>query len=277
VQIDRPDQADEPGDTHVHRYDRLARDNPNTASSGDGSANSPRVGSDARLRAERSAANRAAVDAVYRKDAIDPSHARMEKLGPEKISPAMRRIVAGDHEIHGAARADRLQSKGRFAEPADLKKREVPQAPDEGIPAATIGGSVPAERNGWIRDRAIQVDWGGKHRSVPGTSTLVHGYDLPQVYTSSPALTRDPYHPDSVAGRSTANRELYAATSRDQAASLGYTKRIPAQKVFSTRMAKMHSRMARLTSPPTLTATTSPAGGRCSAGEAIASGPMISN
>ncbi len=29
-----------------------------------------------------------------------------------------------------------------------------------------------------------------------------------------------------------ANRELYAATSRDQASFLGYTKRIPVQKVF---------------------------------------------
>jgi Novel toxin 21 len=64
----------------------------------------------------------------------------------------------------------------------------------------------------------------------PCTPTLVHDYDLPEGYTSSPALKRDPYHPDSVAVRSAGNQELYAATSRDRADALGYTTRIPAQK-----------------------------------------------
>lgn len=54
--------------------------------------------------------------------------------------------------------------------------------------------------------------------------------ELPEGYTSSPALKGDPYHADSVAARSGANRELYAATSRDRAEALGYTTRIPAQK-----------------------------------------------
>ncbi|MCX4756216.1 polymorphic toxin-type HINT domain-containing protein [Kitasatospora purpeofusca] len=63
------------------------------------------------------------------------------------------------------------------------------------------------------------------------TPVLVHNCnDLPEGYTSSPALKGDPYHPDSVAGRSAANQELYGATPRDLAANLGYKTRIPAQK-----------------------------------------------
>jgi hypothetical protein len=54
--------------------------------------------------------------------------------------------------------------------------------------------------------------------------------DLPEGYTSSPGLKGDPYHPDSVANRSAANQELYGPTLGDQAANLGYTSRIPAQK-----------------------------------------------
>ena len=238
MRIDRSDQADEPGDAHVVRHVPLARDNPEDARSvrtgaisADSSANSPRAGSDSRLRAERNAAHRAAVDAVYRQDAIVRSHARMEKPESEKIIPAMRRIEDADPEVHAAGKGDRRRGNGRLAESTDLNKGEVPQAPDD-VPVASRGASVPADHNGWMRDRAVRGDQGGKRRVTPGTSALVHDYKLPQGYTSSPALKRDPYHPDSVAGRSVANRELYAATSRDQAAFLGYTKRIPAQKVF---------------------------------------------
>jgi hypothetical protein len=238
VRIDRPDQADEPGDAHVAGHVRLARDNPNITSSvrigaisGDSSANLPRAESDSGLRAERNAAQRAAVDAVYRKDAIDRSHDRIEKLEPEKVTASMRRIEAADPEFHAADQGGRDKDKDRLAEPADLKKGKVPQAPDY-VPAASRGGSVPADHNGWTRDGAIHGDQGGMRRVIPPMSTLVHDYDLRQGYTSSPALKRDPYHPDSVAGRSAANRELYAATSRDRAAFLGYTTRIPAQKVF---------------------------------------------
>ncbi|WSB05226.1 toxin C-terminal domain-containing protein [Streptomyces sp. NBC_01794] len=61
---------------------------------------------------------------------------------------------------------------------------------------------------------------------------LVHNSncDLPKGYTSSPALKGDPYHPDSVAGRSAQNRELYAGSVGDRAGGLGYRTRIPAQK-----------------------------------------------
>ncbi|MBV6702720.1 toxin C-terminal domain-containing protein [Kitasatospora aureofaciens] len=64
------------------------------------------------------------------------------------------------------------------------------------------------------------------------TPVLVHNCngDLPEGYTSSPALKGDPYHPDSVAERSAQNRELYAGSVQDRAANRGYTTRIPAQK-----------------------------------------------
>ncbi|WP_338683639.1 polymorphic toxin-type HINT domain-containing protein [Streptomyces acidiscabies] len=64
------------------------------------------------------------------------------------------------------------------------------------------------------------------------TPVLVHNSncDLPEGYTSSPALKGDPYHPDSVAKRSRQNEELYAGTASDRAGALGYGTRIPAQK-----------------------------------------------
>ncbi|EPD55799.1 DUF6531 domain-containing protein [Streptomyces sp. HGB0020] len=53
---------------------------------------------------------------------------------------------------------------------------------------------------------------------------------LPEGYTSSPALERDPYHPDMVAQRRADNAELYAASPADRAAELGYKRRISPQK-----------------------------------------------
>ncbi|WP_189129998.1 polymorphic toxin-type HINT domain-containing protein [Wenjunlia tyrosinilytica] len=64
------------------------------------------------------------------------------------------------------------------------------------------------------------------------TPVLVHNSncDLPEGYTSSPALKGDPYHPDTVAERSRQSRELYAGTMADRAGALGYRTRIPAQR-----------------------------------------------
>ncbi|UUA06633.1 DUF6531 domain-containing protein [Streptomyces sp. CRCS-T-1] len=53
---------------------------------------------------------------------------------------------------------------------------------------------------------------------------------LPEGYTSSPALEKDPYHPDMVQKRRAENEELYAATPADRAAELGYRRRISPQK-----------------------------------------------
>ncbi|MFH9944577.1 RHS repeat-associated core domain-containing protein [Streptomyces murinus] len=53
---------------------------------------------------------------------------------------------------------------------------------------------------------------------------------LPEGYTPSPALEKDPYHPDTVGQRREGNKELYAATPADRAAELGYNRRISPQK-----------------------------------------------
>ncbi|MFE1026862.1 DUF6531 domain-containing protein [Streptomyces sp. NPDC058818] len=53
---------------------------------------------------------------------------------------------------------------------------------------------------------------------------------LPEGYTPSPALEKDPYHPDMVQKRQAENAELYGATPADRAAELGYKRRISAQK-----------------------------------------------
>jgi hypothetical protein len=122
-----------------------------------------------------------------------------------------------------------MKGRGRLAEAVGLKKGGVAQTPDDVSPVVR-GVTVPADHNGWTLDRTVRGDRSGKHSAVPGAAALLQDYDLPKGYTSSPALKRDPYHPDSVTSRSTANQELYAATSRDRAAALGYTTRIPAQK-----------------------------------------------
>lgn len=64
------------------------------------------------------------------------------------------------------------------------------------------------------------------------TPVLVHNNncDLPEGYTSSPALKGDPYHPDKVAERSAQSKEYYLGSVKERAANLGYTRRIPAQK-----------------------------------------------
>ncbi|MFC0623766.1 polymorphic toxin-type HINT domain-containing protein [Kribbella deserti] len=84
------------------------------------------------------------------------------------------------------------------------------------------------------------------------TPVLVHNSncDLPEGYTSSPALKGDPYHPDSVAARSAKNHELYAATLKDRAAALGYRTRIPPQKApFDSHGQDVFSNGKRYISP----------------------------
>jgi hypothetical protein len=213
VRIDRSDPADEPGDAHVARRARWAPDDPDaagrdrgTAVSGDGPPDSSPARPDSALRTERAAAYRSEVDAVYRRYAIDQGYAPVEKLERETATPAMRRIEA-----------------------ADLKTGETRQAPDD-TTAVAWAGSAPGDHDGRMRDLTIPGDRTGEYDVVPRTPVLVHDCDLPVGYKSSPALKGDPYHPDSVAARSAANQELYAATSRDRAAALGYTTRIPAQK-----------------------------------------------
>jgi hypothetical protein len=222
VRIDRPDPADTPGDDHVARHAPLPLDDPGAAGkdrgkavSSDGPPDSSPAHPDSALRTER-IAYRVGVDAVYRQYAIDHGHARVVKLENEPATPSTRRIGAEDPEPQMLGLDDQPKDKGRIAEVADLKEGKAPQASDD-TTAAT-------------RDRSIPGYPSGECDTVPRAPTLVHDCDLPEGHTSSPALKGDPYHPDSVAARSAGNQELYAATSRDRAAALGYTTRIPVQK-----------------------------------------------
>jgi Novel toxin 21 len=222
VRIDRSDPADRPGDDHMARHAPLSPDDPSAAGkdrsktvTSDGPPDSSPAHPGSALRTERTA-YRADVDAVYRQYAIDHGHARVEKLKNEPATPSMRRIEAEDPEPQMVGLDDRPKDKGRMVEAADLKKSEAPQASNDTTTAT--------------RDRSIPGYQSGEYDTVPRAPILVHDCELPEGYTSSPALKRDPYHPDSVAARSAGNQELYAATSRDRAAALGYTTRIPAQK-----------------------------------------------
>jgi hypothetical protein len=145
------------------------------------------------LLAELTAAHRAKVDAVYRRYAIDNGNTGVEKLEREKVAPARRPSEAEEPKPHHVGRDDRLKGESRLAAAASLKSGETRHG---------AGDTAAANK---LRD-------------------------LPEGYESTPALKGDPYHPDSVAARSTVNRELYGPTTRDRAAALGYTARVSAQK-----------------------------------------------
>lgn len=228
VRIDRPDSADGPEDARAARRARQAPDEPDatgkgkdggTTVSGDGPSHSSPASSDAALRTERFEAHRAKADAVYRQYAIDHGHARVEKLECETVTPGTRRIEAEDPKPHPVGLNDRSKGRDRLAEPGHLTKDETRQA---SVDATTADSGM--------RDPTIPGDRSREYDLVPRTPVAVHDCDLPEGYKSSPALKRDPYHPDAVSERSRANQELYAATSRDRAAALGYDTRIPAQK-----------------------------------------------
>lgn len=101
-------------------------------------------------------------------------------------------------------------------------------------PAGTLVQITAVQR--WTQTaRVHNVSVTGPHTYyvlAGATPVLVHNSncDLPEGYTSSPALKGDPYHPDSVAVRSAQNQELYAGTLRDRAVALGYSRRIAPQR-----------------------------------------------
>lgn len=212
MRLDRSELADQPDNAHMARRAGSAPDDPDAAgktrgkeASGGSAPDSSSAISDSALRTERNAAYHANVNAVYRQYAIDHVDARAENLEHETVTP-----------------------EGPLAEAAD-RKRETSQGLDD-TTAAAPGGSAPGVRDGWMRDLILPRDRSGEYDGIPRTQALLQEGDLPEGYTSSPALKGDPYHPDSVTSRSTANQELYAPTSRDRAEALGYTTRIPAQK-----------------------------------------------
>jgi hypothetical protein len=222
VRIDRSDSADGPEDARVAGRARSAPDDPDAAGkdagravSDDGPSHTPSASSDTALRTGRFAAHCAKVNAVYGQYAIDHGHTRVEKLERETVTPGTRRIEAEDAKPQPVGLNDRSKGRDRLAEPDHLTKDETRQA------SADTTAADSGIRAG---DRSREYDL------VSRTSVAVYDWDLPEGYKSSPALKGDPYHPDAVSERSKANQELYAATSRDRAATLGYNTRIPAQK-----------------------------------------------
>jgi hypothetical protein len=102
VRIDRSDLADKPDDAHMgprrtwstpDDLDAAAKDQ-SSAGASDGPPDSSAAPPASALGTERTAAYRAAVDAAYRQDAIDPGYARVEKTERETITLAMRHIEA---------------------------------------------------------------------------------------------------------------------------------------------------------------------------------------
>lgn len=237
MRIDRSEIGDRPGGAHTPGPTRLAPEGPDAADiargdevSGDRSPDTFHIVTDSGLRAELTAAYRAGVHAAFGLDANDHGHTRVERLERETVTPAVRCVEAEAQESRKVVMGDSVKARGRLVEPPYPKKADVPQAP-KGAASIAQGGSASADHDGYTRSRTIRGDQSGECNVVQRAPGIVRDYDLPQGYTASPALKRDPYHPDSVASRSKASQELYAATSRDRAAALGYTTRIPAQKV----------------------------------------------
>ena len=157
MRIDRSDSADGPGDVHIARrvrsaiddHDALGKDK-GTAVDGDGLPDSPPARPGSTLQTERTAAYRAVGDAAYRQCAIDRSDARAETLERETATPAVNRIDVEDPERYLVVLADRLKGNRQPAEAAG----KSPQATDD-TNAVIRAGSTPADRDGWMRNLAI--------------------------------------------------------------------------------------------------------------------------
>jgi hypothetical protein len=204
MRIDRSDPADEPRDAHRPRPDRSAPGDPGaadkdtdnhrpTVANGDDRADSSLACPDSARRIEEFAAYCNVVGAAYRQYAIDNGNDRMERLEGKTITLAVRRVEGEDPEPHSTRPDNHVRGKDPKSEAIDPKDHETRHSPSD-------------------------------------TAVAARDSDLPEGYRSSPALKGDPYHPQTVQARSRGNQELYAATSRDRAAALGYTTRIAAQK-----------------------------------------------
>jgi hypothetical protein len=138
VRIDRSDVADVPVSAHGARRVRSAPDDPDAAGKDQGKAvdcdgphNSSRAPQDSALRMDRTAAYHAAVDAIYRLYAIDHGSARMEKLEPETLTPAMRRTETVDPGRHLVGLEACLKGKDLPTEAAELENLQVPNRTTE--------------------------------------------------------------------------------------------------------------------------------------------------
>ncbi len=134
----------------------------------------------------------------------------------------------GDANIERSARP--TPDGPDVTEKAEGKEVNAGSSPDSSPALSDSAFRIEQRTAYYAKINAVYRQHDDRLAEADGAAVLVHGRDLPAGYTPSPGLKGDPYHPDQVAARSVANRELYAATSRDRAAALGYTTRIPAQK-----------------------------------------------
>jgi hypothetical protein len=221
VRVDRSDLAGEPDDAHLARRARSAPDDPDAAgkdrgkaAEGDGPPDSSPAPLDSALRVERATAYRAAVDAAYRRYAIDLGYAQVEELERETVTPAMRRIEAEDPERHLAGPENRLRGRDRPAEAAELENLRVP----DGTTAAAWVGSTPGELDARVQDRAshfyvvARLASGDAHHGVaeitpilvrnangPGYPTMGIAADDVQTGARGPASGRE-FDPEAAGG-----------------------------------------------------------------------------
>lgn len=109
----RVDQADDGPDEPAPAADTSGRRDTSDAPA-ERSADS--VPPDASVRVDRTLSNRAEVDAVNRRYAIDQGYERMREVEEKTVTPAMRRIEAEDSERHLAGMSNRLKDKDRLTE-----------------------------------------------------------------------------------------------------------------------------------------------------------------
>jgi hypothetical protein len=163
VRIDRSDEADGPDQSGEprRRPDSAGDSGIDRAVSGDGPAEQPLPRPDPATLEERVLAHRATVDATYRRHAIDQGYARVEKLERETVTPAMRRIEAGDSDRTLVGMEHRLKGKERIEEKIehDVQKKGLPaeQAFADMRTRSAIPSSIP-KRSTRMPSRPM---WGG--------------------------------------------------------------------------------------------------------------------
>jgi hypothetical protein len=128
VRTERPDDGDaEPSRLDAAEPREIAAPSEQQAPGKDG----PDSG-DSDTRAKRALEYRAEVDSVYRTAAIDRAYERVREIEQGTVTPAMRRIEAGDPDRHLAGLDHRLKGKDRLTEKVEFdvqkKGRDVEQA-----------------------------------------------------------------------------------------------------------------------------------------------------
>jgi hypothetical protein len=128
------------------------------------SGDAPSASSDTTVQAERFAAHRTKVDAVYRQYAIDHGHARAEKLGRDTVAPEMHRIEAQDLEVDRINVDDRSKVEGHQANDSDLERIDTLQAP---------AGDLPDDPRNYSNPKTGRLDasWSAYDRALAAART----------------------------------------------------------------------------------------------------------